>query len=74
MAKHLVSFELRDDAVEAIAARLRGWLELEAADRRAASASLRDTVERLWSWESVARGVLDASAGRLDELPVPKSD
>ncbi len=74
VAKHLVSFELRDDAVEAIAARLRGWLELEAADRRAASASLRDTVERLWSWESVARGVLDASAGRLDELPVPKSD
>ena len=74
VAKHLVSFELRDDAVDAIAARLRGWLELEAADRRAASASLRDTVERLWSWESVARGVLDASAGRLDELPVPKSD
>ena len=74
VARHLVSFELRDDAVEAIAARLRGWLELDPADRRAASASLRDTVERLWSWESVARGVLDASAGRLDGLPVPKSD
>jgi glycosyltransferase involved in cell wall biosynthesis len=74
VAKHLVSFELRDDAVDAIAARLRGWLELEAPDRRAASASLRDTVERLWSWESVARGVLDASAGRLDQLPVPKGD
>ena len=72
VAKHLVSFELRDDAVEAIAARLRGWLELEAADRRAASASLRDTVERLWSWESVARGVLDASAGRARRAPGAK--
>ena len=40
-------------------------------DRAAASASLRETVERLWSWEGVARGVLAASAGELDGLPVP---
>ena len=31
---------------------------------RPPSASLRETVERLWSWEGVARGVLAASAGR----------
>ena len=37
---------------------------LDQPDRVAASASLRETVERLWSWESVARGVLAASAGR----------
>jgi glycosyltransferase involved in cell wall biosynthesis len=72
-AKGLVSFDLADDAVEAIAGRLRGWLELDGADRRAASESLRDTVERLWSWNSVARGVLAASAGELDGLPVPKA-
>ena len=28
-------------------------------------------VERLWSWESVARGVLDASAGRARRAPGP---
>jgi glycosyltransferase involved in cell wall biosynthesis len=73
-ANGLVSFELRDDAVEAIAARLNGWLDLDQPDRIAASASLRETVERLWSWESVARGVIAASAGDLDGLPVPKGD
>jgi glycosyltransferase involved in cell wall biosynthesis len=73
-AKGLVSFELRDDATEAIAARLSGWLDLDPPDRIAASASLRDTVERLWSWESVARGVIAASAGQIDDLPVPKGD
>ena len=73
-AKSLVSFQLRDDAVDAIAARLRSWLELDQSDRIAASASLRGTVERLWSWESVARGLIAASAGQLDDLPVPKGD
>ncbi len=72
-AKGLVSFELSDDAVAAIAARLNGWLALDQPDRVAASESLRDTVERLWSWESVARGALAASAGRIDGLPVPKA-
>jgi glycosyltransferase involved in cell wall biosynthesis len=73
-ARDLVSFELTDDAVETIAARLRDWLGLDQSDRIAASASLRETVERLWSWESVARGAIAASAGELDDLPVPQSD
>ena len=73
VAKGLVSFELRDDAVEAIAERLNGWLELDGPDRVTASGSLRGTVERLWSWESVAQGAVAASAGELDELPLPKS-
>ena len=73
-ARDLVSFELSDDAVETIAARLRDWLGLDQPDRIAASASLRETVERLWSWESVARGAIAASAGELDDLPVPQSD
>ena len=33
VAKGLVSFELRDDAVEAIAERLNGWLGLDGPDR-----------------------------------------
>jgi glycosyltransferase involved in cell wall biosynthesis len=68
-ASGLVSFELGDGAIEAIAARLNGWLALDEATRNAARAALRETVARLWSWEGVARGVLAASAGRLDEIP-----
>ena len=39
------------------------WLALDRGRPRAAArAALRETVERLWSWEGVARGVLAASA------------
>jgi glycosyltransferase involved in cell wall biosynthesis len=68
-ASGLVSFELGAGAVEAIAARINGWLALDGETRDAARAALRATVARLWSWEGVARGVIAASAGRLDELP-----
>ena len=67
----LVSFELGDDSVAAIAERLRAWLALAPGEREAASATLRATVERLWSWEGVARGMLAASAGDLDGLRRP---
>jgi glycosyltransferase involved in cell wall biosynthesis len=70
-AQGLVSFELDSRAVESIAARIHGWLELGDADRRAASEALRATVQRLWSWEGVAGGVLAASSGELGGLPVP---
>ena len=70
-ARGLVSFELDDRAVQAIAGRIHAWLELGEDDRRAASEALRATVERLWSWEGVARGVLAASAGDLEGLPRP---
>jgi glycosyltransferase involved in cell wall biosynthesis len=67
-AAHL-SFSLGDDAVLDLARSICGWLRLDpslAADaRRRLSAAAR----RLWSWEGVARSVLAASAGRLDELP-----
>ena len=65
----LVSFPLSDRAVEDIAGRLRRWLELDQASRTSAGASLRETASRLWSWDGVARHVLAASAGNLDELP-----
>ena len=67
----LVTFPVEERSVEAIAERLEAWLALDAAVRAEASAALRATVERLWSWEGVARGVLAASAGELAELPVP---
>jgi hypothetical protein len=68
-AAELVSFELGDGAAEAIADRLNRWLALDPGERDAALAALRATVERLWSWDGVARGILAASAGALDDLP-----
>jgi glycosyltransferase involved in cell wall biosynthesis len=65
----LVSFAVDEAAVEAIAARLNAWLALGEAERRHAGEALRGTAARLWSWQGVARGVLAASAGHLDELP-----
>jgi hypothetical protein len=37
--------------------------------RERARTALAETSGRLWSWEGVARGVLAASAGELEELP-----
>ncbi len=68
----LTSFPVGTGAVEAIAVRLRGWLELPQERRGLARAALVETVARLWSWGSVAERVLAASAGRLSELgPAP---
>jgi glycosyltransferase involved in cell wall biosynthesis len=71
-ASGLVSFELDEHAVESLAARINGWLGLDSGVRERALASLRDVAARTWSWDGVARSVLAASAGRLDELPVPQ--
>ncbi len=67
----LVSFDLSPGAVDAIAARVSGWLSLPDAERVAAGEALRETAELHWSWAGVARAVLAASAGRLDGLPLP---
>ncbi len=65
----LVSFSVDDGAVTAIAERLNAWFALDRAAREQARGALAETAARLWSWEGVARGVLAASAGRLDGLP-----
>jgi glycosyltransferase involved in cell wall biosynthesis len=72
-AAPLVSFPLGDEAVGALADRISGWLALDAGVAAEARRALRATASRLWSWEGVARGVLAASAGRLEDLPpVPR--
>jgi glycosyltransferase involved in cell wall biosynthesis len=70
-AAGLVSFPVEEGAVEAIATRLNSWLELPEDERTMAREALVATAHRLWSWEGVARGVLAASAGCLDQLPAP---
>ncbi|MBS1861815.1 MAG: glycosyltransferase family 4 protein [Actinobacteria bacterium] len=67
----LTSFPVEPGAVEAIADRLDRWFELPEETRAEARATLVETVARLWSWEGVARGVLDAAAGNLGGLPLP---
>ncbi len=67
----LLSFPVEAGAVEAIAERLNRWLDLPETTRAEARATLVEEVARLWSWEGVARGVLDAAAGNLGALPVP---
>lgn len=67
----LVSFPVEPGAVEAIADRLNRWLDLPETTRAEARATLVEEVARHWSWEGVARGVLDAAAGNLGGLPVP---
>jgi glycosyltransferase involved in cell wall biosynthesis len=65
----LLSFTVGPGAVTDLADRLEGWLELDAASREAAGLALSKRVDELWSWEGVARGVIAASRGELDELP-----
>lgn len=69
----LTSFPVTEGAVEAIAHRLSAWLSLPEGERERARATLVETVARLWSWGGVARGVLAAAAGELDDLPPPSS-
>jgi glycosyltransferase involved in cell wall biosynthesis len=66
----LVSFPVEEGAVEAIAERISGWLELPEGRREEAREALVGTARRLWSWEGVARGVIAASRGELDRLPL----
>jgi glycosyltransferase involved in cell wall biosynthesis len=71
--RELVSFPLDEGAVIAIAERLNAWLRLDGPTRALARQALVETAAARWSWEGVARGVLAAAAGRLEELPpVPR--
>jgi glycosyltransferase involved in cell wall biosynthesis len=65
----LLSFPIGPRAIEDLAERLEGWLALEPERRRGAGAALSERVEELWSWEGVARTVIAASRGDLDDLP-----
>jgi glycosyltransferase involved in cell wall biosynthesis len=67
----LLSFPVERDAVEQLAERLLAWLALDSERRREVGRQLAHRVDELWSWERVAEGVIAASGGRLDELPVP---
>jgi glycosyltransferase involved in cell wall biosynthesis len=70
-AAGLLSFPVDDGAVPAIAQRLTGWLAADPELRERTRAGLVETVRERWSWDGVARGVIAAAEGRLNELPLP---
>ncbi|HEX4466930.1 MAG TPA: glycosyltransferase [Solirubrobacteraceae bacterium] len=67
----LLSFPVDDDAVAALAARILGWLTAGEEARERTRAGLVETVRERWSWQGVARGVIAAARGELDELETP---
>jgi glycosyltransferase involved in cell wall biosynthesis len=67
----LLSFPVDDSAVEALAARVVGWLQADQPVRNRARGGLVATVRERWSWEGVARGVIAAARGELDALQTP---
>jgi glycosyltransferase involved in cell wall biosynthesis len=67
----LISFEISEGAVADLADRLRAWVAIEPARRLEVGAVLARRADELWSWEGVARGVVAASKGDLDDLVPP---
>ncbi len=67
----LMTFPLGPEAVPAIASRVIAWLQTSAERRETVGLALADTVAAHYSWESVARRVIAAATGRLEQLAAP---
>jgi glycosyltransferase involved in cell wall biosynthesis len=70
-AAPLLSFPLGPGAVDALADRIAGWLEAPGDLRARTREALVATARERYSWQGVARAVVSAAQGRLDELPPP---
>jgi glycosyltransferase involved in cell wall biosynthesis len=66
-----LSFQVDDGAVRALAASVVGWLGADPELRTRTRAGLVSTVRERWSWDGVARGVIAAARGELDDLGRP---
>jgi glycosyltransferase involved in cell wall biosynthesis len=66
-----LTFALGPDAVADLAAAVTGWLEAGGALREGVRAAIVAEVRERLSWDGVARTVLAAGRGHLDELPRP---
>ena len=62
-------FRLGDEAVPHLAACVVGWLEAPAALRERTRRALTAVARERFSWDGVARTVIAAAEGRLDDLP-----
>jgi glycosyltransferase involved in cell wall biosynthesis len=69
--RRLLTFDRGPNAVRDLAERLTSWLAMPAEQREEAVAALARTAHERYSWEGVARGVIAAAQGDLDDLIVP---
>jgi glycosyltransferase involved in cell wall biosynthesis len=60
--RHLMSFDVGPGAGNEIGSKLVEWLKLDAAERGEARAALAAEAARRYSWESVAKGVIEAAS------------
>jgi glycosyltransferase involved in cell wall biosynthesis len=68
-ARRLLSFPTGD--VRALAQRLVDWLQAPEEVRSATRDALVGVARERYSWDGVAKGVIAAAQGRLDDLPSP---
>lgn len=69
----LLSFALGERAVPGIAECLTGWLGTEEGIRAETRDALVRVARERFSWEGVARGVIDAASGELGRLETPRA-
>ena len=70
-ARRLLSFRVGPESVRDLAEAVASWLEAPAGVRDATRAALVATAREHYSWDGVARTVLAAAQGALDDLPTP---
>jgi glycosyltransferase involved in cell wall biosynthesis len=70
-ARDWLSFGLGPGAVRELAGNLAAWLEAPEELRASARAALVHVARERYGWGGVARTVIAAAQGRLDELPQP---
>jgi glycosyltransferase involved in cell wall biosynthesis len=68
-AARWLSFPVDDGVVEAIADRVASWLQASPQTRASAREAIVAAVRARWSWEGVARGVIAAAQGAVEQLP-----
>ncbi len=64
-----LSFPVDDDAAQAIAQRIVGWLTADAALKAQTREALVSVARERWSWQGVARGVIAAARGEPAARP-----
>jgi glycosyltransferase involved in cell wall biosynthesis len=70
-ARSWLAFDLGPDAVTDLAAALAGWLGADARLRAGTRAAMVAATRERYSWDGVARTVIAAARGDLDDLPTP---
>jgi glycosyltransferase involved in cell wall biosynthesis len=66
-----LTFQVGPGAVDELAAGLGGWLAAPENLRQATRAAVVAATRERYSWDGVARTVIAAARGELDDLPLP---